>query len=234
MLFLKDQNRNINDKIKRSKELLILLFGSLIINVDINVAECGGRAGKEAGKSAWSVSNRHSTITEKPPIINTSKRKLIYEVKNAAPETSSHEQCEVNPVLGSSPKKAFQHPQVSRKHCDQANCENQVCDAPPCGQVTKEDFIAHGTHDAGFPSAVFISHTDLSGDEKRPQYGVFYDTGVPSHSSTGQTNPELTKNLNQNHEARDNVHMNAPKNKNKVEEYKNDIKNPKDSDDNIN
>jgi hypothetical protein len=68
----------------------------------------------------------------------------------------------------------------------------------------------HATHDSKFPQAKFLSETDLAGNEKKAQYGIFYDKPV-SNSDMEITTVDVNKTAQLNSDSGHlvHVHMNA-------------------------
>lgn len=181
--------------------------------------------GKAAAKTAKEVS-KHA---ENP--LTPGSRNLSYSVRETNVMTTTHEQSQVNPILGKRIDKTFQHNTYSENICDQSNCENKLCKTP-CGPIIESTDVAHGTHQPAFPTARFLSKTDLE-NNNRPQYGVFYEKGVPNKDTQGKTTDQAkTAQLNKDHEHLSNVHMHV---KTSVKKEKEDFSHNKTKDDeNIN
>lgn len=151
----------------------------------------------------------YNSLKPRQPVLVPIKRPVCYSVENTNLMNSSHELAKVNPVLGPL-KKPFQHLTYVRESCEVKNCENKVC-KEVCGTTQETSYIAHGSHNGTFEGARFVANVDLTGN-LHDQYIIPYENPVPVESPL-DINKEKTKQLNNDKQHLNNLHMNTKDNK---------------------
>lgn len=136
-------------------------------------------------------------------------RNASYIARDTKAETTSHEHAAVNPILGKTPEKAFQHPTYTKILCAEANCDNNLC-KEPCGPTIASIDVAHATHDASVPKAAYVAEIALDGKTKT-QYGVFYENPIAARDAdiAKTINLARTEQLNNDDVHLVNIHANA-------------------------
>lgn len=137
------------------------------------------------------------------------KNYVTYRIDQAKAITTTHEQAQVNPLLTKPNGSTMQHPAIVRTLCDIPNCEHKVC-KKPCNTPIENSDVGHATHSDKFPGVRYISNTDSSGDA-RPEFMLPYERPIENTTSGANIDKTKTKNLNDNSEALNNVHLNASK-----------------------
>lgn len=150
--------------------------------------------------------HNHVLYTRPPQIININ-RYATYRVDDANYINTTHEQSQANPIL-SNYNGYYQHPPYVRSLCDLDNCEHHLCYGKLCGSHIQDADVGHATHSATYPGVKYISSKDSSGKD-RPEYMVKYENPIENNTQSQNVNSEKTKNLNENKEALNNVHMNS-------------------------
>ena len=130
-----------------------------------------------------------------------------YRVDDAKAMNTTHEQAQVNPLLGDNVKHTFQHPAYVRSVCDYTYCKDTVC-KKPCGPVIEEADVGHATHSSTYPNVKYVSSVDSKG-AVRPEYMVVYNPPIENVTGGLNLNKEKTENFNNNQEALHNVHLNS-------------------------
>ena len=102
-------------------------------------------------------------------------------------------------------------PCLCRGQCFLLNCIHKLC-KEPYAKIVERVTIGHGTHDGTFSGTVYLSETDLNG-ENRLQYAKMYEDPVPNPDTSGQNvDPKLTAELTNNPEMQSNLHIKASRN----------------------
>jgi hypothetical protein len=208
-VFFKNRNKNINNKIKRSKELLILLFGSLSMNVNTDVAECSGRAGskvvKEIGKALSSNTPPATSvsITKNVNIQNHEREMALVrggrivvpeDIPKVLPSNNDDTPLPLQSDISG------KHPVNIAEACKSPNCAPINCGATPekCekntyGGTTVVELIGNNTHNIPKDkNGVFLGVTDFKGKEGQ-QFMITEKTTVPVDPSNFKEDQKVTE-----------------------------------------
>jgi hypothetical protein len=147
-------------------------------------------------------------LMTKSTLVSSQKSYATYHIDKPTVKNNSHEQTQSNPILKTKKGTVFQHPGIGKDICEAEDCKDKLCDKP-CENIVERTTVGHGTHDGSRQDSTFISSTDFAG-EPRAQYMRSYNPPVQNHDSEGKNiDIEKTKELNNNPDMQDNIHMNS-------------------------